>query len=176
MSGLHVACQSVASKECSSAVVAGSSIFLTPTMTKCMSENMVLAPDGACKTFDRNADGFARGEAVNAVYIKRLDDAVRDGDPIRAVIRATMNTCDGQSSSLAIPSADAQESLIRKIYTRAGIADPTKTGLFECHGTGTSAGDLAETEAISRVFGEKGVHIGAVSFGPRVFYIRLSCN
>ncbi|KAA8650263.1 uncharacterized protein ATNIH1004_002945 [Aspergillus tanneri] len=114
------AVKSVASKECSSAIVAGSSIVLTPTMTKCMSENLALAPDEACKTFDREADGFARGEAVNALYIKRLDDAVRDGDPIRPVIRSTMNSYDGQTSQMAIPSAAAQESLIRNAYTRAG--------------------------------------------------------
>ncbi|KAL3476656.1 fatty acid synthase S-acetyltransferase [Aspergillus californicus] len=162
MSALHVACQSVASRECSSALVAGSSIVLTPTMTQCMSENLTLAPDGACKTFDRDADGFARGEAINALYIKRLDDAVRDGDPVRAVIRSTMNSCDGQTSPLAVPSAAAQESLIRNAYKRAGITDPTRTGLFECHGTGTSVGDLAETQAISRVFGDRGVYIGGV--------------
>ncbi|KAF9886514.1 hypothetical protein FE257_011421 [Aspergillus nanangensis] len=162
MVGLHEACQSVASQECSSAIVAGTSLIMTPTMTTCMSENMVLSPDGACKTFDAEANGFARGEAVNAVYIKRLDRALEDGDPIRAVIRATTTNSDGRTRKLAVPSADAQEALIRKAYERAGIADPSRTGLFECHGTGTAAGDVAETAAIANVFGEKGIHIGAV--------------
>lgn len=165
MIGLHEACQSVASGESSSAIVAGSSLIMTPTMTACMSENMVLSPDGLCKTFDAAANGFARGEAVNALFIKRLDHALRDGDPVRAVIRSTITNGDGRTRKLAIPSAEAQESLIRKAYQRAGIDNPSRTGLFECHGTGTAAGDVAETEAIAKVFGDEGIMIGAV--GPK---------
>lgn len=163
MTGLDQACQSVASGACSGAVVAGSNIILTPTMTTIMSENMVLSPEGECKTFDADANGYARGECVNAIFIKKLDDAVRDGDPIRAVIRAAASNCDGRTSKLAVPSLQAQESLIRKTYEQAGITDFSKTGLFECHGTGTATGDNVETNAIARVFGESGIHLGAVS-------------
>jgi acyl transferase domain-containing protein len=161
MIGLHEACQAVASNECSSAIVAGSSLIMTPTMTGCMSDNYVLSPDGECKTFDAGANGFARGEATNAVLIKRLDHALKDGDPIRAVIRATSTNCDGRTRKMAVPSPDAQQALIRKTYQQAGV-DPSRTGLFECHGTGTAAGDVAETRAIANVFRQKGVVIGAV--------------
>ncbi|KAJ5532159.1 fatty acid synthase S-acetyltransferase [Penicillium frequentans] len=162
MIALHEACQSVASGECSGAIVAGSNIILTPTMTTNMSENMVLSVDGECKTFDANANGYARGECVNAIYIKRLDQAIQDGDPIRAVIRSTTANSNGRTSKPAVPSAEAQSNLIRKAYQRAGILDPTRTGLFECHGTGTAAGDVTEAESIARVFGASGVIIGAV--------------
>ncbi|KAJ6172463.1 fatty acid synthase S-acetyltransferase [Penicillium chermesinum] len=160
--GLHEACQSIASGDCSAAIVAGSNIILTPTMARTMSQNMVLAADGKCKTFDANADGYGRGEAINAIFIKRLDDAIRDRDPIRAIIRATATNSNGRSSKMAVPSAGSQEALIRKAYKRAGIADLSETGLFECHGTGTAAGDAAEGEAIARIFGGKGIYIGAV--------------
>jgi acyl transferase domain-containing protein len=162
MIALNNACQSIASGDCGSAIVAGSNIIMTPTMTTCMSENNVLSTDGECRTFDESANGYARGEAVNAIYIKPLDDAIRDGDPIRAVIRSTASNCNGSSQKMAIPSPDAQEELIRKTYQRAGIADPSRTGFFEAHGTATPAGDVAEAKAIARVFGEKGIYIGAV--------------
>jgi acyl transferase domain-containing protein len=162
MVGLHEACQSVGSGVCSSAIVAGSSLILTPTMTTSMSENMVLSPDGECRTFDANANGFARAEAINAVYIKRLDDAIREGDPIRAVIRSTMINSNGQNTKMGKPSAKMQEELIRKAYKRAGIADIAGTALFEAHGTGTQAGDAVETEAIAQAFDGNGVYISAV--------------
>jgi acyl transferase domain-containing protein len=162
MTSLHEACNSVASGESSTAIVAGSNMIMTPTMTECMSENMVLSPDGECRTFDANANGYARSEAVNAIYIKKLDDAIRDGDPVRAVVRSTMANNNGKTQKLAIPSAVAQERLIRRAYQRAGISDPCRTGLFECHGTGTQAGDVTEAEVISQIFGKKGVHMGAV--------------
>ncbi|CAI7578745.1 unnamed protein product [Penicillium pancosmium] len=162
MTSLHEACNSVSSGESSAAIVAGSNMIMAPTMTESMSTNMVLSPDGECRTFDADANGYARSEAVNAVYIKRLDDAIRDGDPVRAVIRSTMANNNGKTKKLAVPSATAQERLIRRAYQRAGIVDPSRTGLFECHGTGTQAGDVAEAEAIARVFGTEGVHMGAV--------------
>lgn len=163
MIALHEACQSVASGECSGAIVAGSNIVLTPTMTTNMSENMVMSVDGECRTFDADANGYARGECVNAIYVKKLDQAIRDGDPIRAVIRSTTANSNGRTSKPAVPSAEAQSNLIRKAYQRAGILNPTRTGLFECHGTGTAAGDITEAEAIARVFGTSGVVIGSVS-------------
>jgi acyl transferase domain-containing protein len=73
-------------------------MIFTPTMTTTMSDNTVLAPDGICKTFDAAADGYGRGEAVTALYIKLLSDALGDGDPVRAVIRATATNCDGRSA------------------------------------------------------------------------------
>ncbi|KAJ5762471.1 polyketide synthase [Penicillium nucicola] len=131
-------------------------------MTATMSGNLVLSPSGICKTFDAEADGYGRGEAVNAIYLKRLDDALRSNDPIRAVIRSTSVNCDGKTSNITNPSTQAQAKLIRAAYKRAGIEDPSLTAFVECHGTGTVAGDAAECSAIENVVGARGTVIGAV--------------
>ena len=165
MVALHDACQALYSGECTSAVVAGSNLILTPTMTMSISDNMILSPDGICKTFDASADGYGRGEAVNAVCIKRLDDALRDGDQIRAVIRSSMVNHDGRSPGITTPSADAQARMIRETYKRALISDLSQTAFIECHGTGTLAGDPIECSAIAKTFpGE--IYIGSVRDYP----------
>lgn len=165
---LHDACLGIQNGDCESAIVGGSSLIFTPTMATAMSDNMVLSPDGICKTFDASADGFGRGEAINALYIKRLDAAIRDNDPIRAVIRGTAANSDGRTTNFSSPSQDSQIELIRKAYRLAGIENVHETAFFECHGTGTSVGDAIETAAVAEVFGERGMVIGSVSllFSP----------
>lgn len=160
---LHVACQSLRNGDCSAAIVAGSSLIMDPTMTLDMSSQGVLAADGCCKVFDASADGFARGEAINALLLKPLDDAIRDGDPIRAVIRATAVNSDGKTPHLGVPSHEAQVSLIRHAYKNAGIDDPSLTPFVECHGTGTIRGDPIETAAVGEAFGgDRKTYIGSV--------------
>jgi acyl transferase domain-containing protein len=132
-------------------------------MTLAMTEQGVLSPTGSCKTFDAAADGFARGEAVNAILIKRLDDAIRDNDAIRAVIRSTAANCDGKTPGMAYPSAESHEMMIRKAYEIAGISDISQTPYVECHGTGTQIGDPLEATAVATVFGQVGTYIGSVS-------------
>ena len=124
----------------------------------------VLSKSASSRSFDAEADGYARGEAVNMIYVKRLDDALRDGNPIRAVIRATASNCDGKTPGLTKPSAEAHEALIRATYAAAGLENEMgSTGFFECHATGTSSGDPEEGRAVANVFGDKGgVYIGSV--------------
>nr|QTE76000.1 ScyPKS [Scytalidium album] len=110
-----------------------------------------MSPDGRCYTFDDRANGYARGEGVGCVILKPLEDALRDGDTIRAVIRGTGSNQDGKTSGITLPSGSAQESLIRTVYKTAGL-DPLETSYVEAHGTGTPAGDPLETGALSRVF------------------------
>jgi acyl transferase domain-containing protein len=131
-------------------------------MTIAMTEQGVLSPTGSCKTFDAAADGYARGEAINAIYIKRLDDAIRDGDPIRAVIRSTAINCDGKTPGMACPSSESQEQLIRRAYKAAQIREIGTTAYFECHGTGTAVGDPLETAAIANIVDRTGTYIGSV--------------
>ncbi|RAQ68107.1 polyketide synthase, partial [Aspergillus flavus] len=159
---VHEACQSLITNSCSAAIVAGSNLILTPTMTATMSNNMVLSPSGVCRTFDAAADGYGRGEAINAVFLKRLSDAIRDNDPVRAIIRSTASNCDGRSAILSTPSPESQMALIRTAYRKAKIDDIADTGLFECHGTGTIAGDKAEATALAGVLEGKGGILGAV--------------
>ena len=107
-----------------------------------MQEQGVLSSTGLCKTFDAHADGYARGEPVSAIYVKKLSDAIRDGDPIRSVIRSTCINSGGKASTLTAPNAAAQEALMRRGHELAGISDFSRTAMIECHGTGTAVGTL----------------------------------
>lgn len=159
---LNEACASISRGECESAIVGGVNLILAPGMTCAMQEQHVLSKTGSSKSFSADADGYARGEAVVAIYIKPLDAALRDNDPVRAVIRATAHNSDGRTPGFAQPSTDAQEILMRKAYAMAGIDDYSETAMVECHGTGTQTGDPIEAKAVARVFGEKGVYIGSI--------------
>ncbi|KAK2037056.1 KR domain-containing protein [Colletotrichum somersetense] len=161
---LNLAEQAVKSGECSSAIIAGCSLFLSgPIATKGSfgTVGATVSPQGICKTFDAGCDGLGRGEAVNAIYVKKLSHALRDGNPIRAVIRSTATQHDGYGSGMLIPNGNAQESLIRHTYDIAGIKDFSKTAFFECHGTGTIVGDPIEVAAVERIFGKHGILIGS---------------
>ncbi|KAL8848055.1 MAG: hypothetical protein Q9221_006915 [Calogaya cf. arnoldii] len=135
---------------------------MTPRMTIAMTDQGVISPTGSCKSFDANADGFARGEAVSALHIKKLSDALRDGDPIRAVISSTCINNDGKTVGLSTPNTEAHEALMRRGHELAGVDDLSKTAMIECHGTGTKIGDPIETKAVANVFGEHGIYIGSV--------------
>jgi acyl transferase domain-containing protein len=161
--GLHESCLAIQRGDCEAAIVGGANLILAPGLTTFMTEKGVLSPEGSCKTFSADADGYARGEAVSAVYVKPLNAAVRDGNPIRAVIRSTMTNSDGKTQDISVPSAQGQEAMIRKAYEVAGITDFSKTAFVECHGTGTTIGDPLEAKAIAGVFGgDAGVFIGSV--------------
>ncbi|KAJ9206236.1 hypothetical protein DTO021D3_4917 [Paecilomyces variotii] len=159
---LNEACAAINRGDCGSALVGGVNLILAPGMSMAMQEQGVLSSDGSCKTFSADANGYARGEAVTAVYVKPLADAIRDGNPIRAVVRSTSHNVDGKTPTLSQPSTQAQEALIRRAYELGGISDFGETAMVECHGTGTPTGDPIEANAVARVFGEKGVYIGSV--------------
>ena len=106
-------------------------MIITPRMTIAMTEQGVISPTGFCKSFDADADGYARGEAVSAIYIKKLSDAIRDGYPVRAIIRSTCANSDGKTQGLTSPNTSAHEALIRKSHAVAGITDLSKTAMIE---------------------------------------------
>lgn len=110
-----------------------------------------LSPDGRSYSFDSRANGYGRGEGCGVVLVKRLSDAVRDGNIIRAVIRSTGSNQDGYTPGITQPSSTLQSRLIRDTYAKAGL-DFEQTRFFEAHGTGTAVGDPIEAEAIGRVF------------------------
>lgn len=162
---LNEACAAIAKGDCRSAIVGGTSIITAPSLAIDETNVGTLSPDGSCKTFSSKADGYGRGEGVVALYIKPLHDALRDGNPIRAVIVGAATNCDGRTPGFTVPNSDAQESLIRHTYRLAGISesDIHKTGFIECHGTGTQRGDITETNAVGKVFaGTDFVHIGSI--------------
>ena len=111
----------------------------------------LISKDGKSYAFDSRANGYGRGEGSATVIIKRLDDALRDGDPIRAIIRESGVNQDGKTETITTPSGEAQEALVRDCYRRAGL-DPAQTAYFEAHGTGTPTGDPIEVAAIASVF------------------------
>jgi acyl transferase domain-containing protein len=132
-------------------------------MTIAQTEAGVLSPNGECLTFDASANGYARGEAINAILIKRFDDAVRNRDSIRAVVRSTAVNCDGRSAGLSSPNPKAHERMIRSAYEVGGLVDPSETPYVEVHGTGTPSGDPLELEAIAKVFGDfRDTYIGGI--------------
>lgn len=161
--GLHQACQALHYGDCEAAVVGGVSIIYSPSLTITMGEHGVLSPSGRCKTFSADADGFVRGEAVTAIYIKRLSDALRDGDPVRSVILSTASNSSGKSSTMTAPNTAAQETLIRRAHKLAGITELSRTAMMECHGTGTLVGDPIEAQAVANVWEDHGgIYIGSV--------------
>lgn len=159
--GLHEACVALQRGDCTSAIVGGANLIMAPNMTTAMTEQGVLSPDGSCKSFSADANGYGRGEAITAIYIKPLEAALRDGNPIRAVIRNTATNHDGKTPGLTYPNTYSHESMMRKAYADAGL-DFAETAFVECHGTGTPVGDPIEANAVARVFGDKGVYIGSV--------------
>lgn len=110
------------------AIVAGTSLIFTPTGTASLWP--ALSPDGTCKSFDASANGYARGEAINAILVKPLADAVQAGDAIRAIIRGTAVNFDGKTPSLTVPSSLTHEKLMRKAYMEAAL-DPKDTPFVE---------------------------------------------
>lgn len=110
-----------------------------------------LSPDSRCYSFDHRANGYARGEGFGVLVLKRVVDAIKDGDTIRAVIRSTGSNSDGRTPGITQPSKDAQERLIKETYEKAGL-DLRATRFFEAHGTGTPVGDPIEAGAIGGAF------------------------
>ncbi|KAF2814498.1 polyketide synthase [Mytilinidion resinicola] len=159
---LSDACLAIARGDCDAALVGGTSLILTPKTTILLSEFGALSPDGSSKAFSADANGYARGEAINAIYIKPLHAALRDGNPVRAVLRAVATNHDGKTPGLTTPGIDSQEALVRHAYKLAGIGDYAETGFFELHGTGTVVGDKIEANAAARVFGGCGMHITSI--------------
>ncbi|KAL4861076.1 hypothetical protein BDV12DRAFT_204384 [Aspergillus spectabilis] len=148
---LHMACTALRNGECDAAVVAGVSLIQSPEVHIAVSQGGVLSVSSECQTFDNSADGYGRADGVNAIYLKRVGDAVRDHDVIRSTIRVTAVNSNGRTPGVSQPSVDGQEAVIKKAYERAGL-HPSETAYVEAHGTGTGVGDPIEVEALSRVF------------------------
>jgi len=149
---VHLAVQSLRSRECSLALAGGVNSIIDPTFTIAASRMHMLAADGRCKPFDAAADGFVRSEGCGLVLLKRLADAVADGDRILAVIRGSAVNQDGRTNGLTAPNSLSQQAVISTALANAGLA-ARQLGLIEAHGTGTPLGDPIEVEALSAVFG-----------------------
>nr|WRX36517.1 hypothetical protein [Cystobacterineae bacterium] len=149
----HAGCQSLRMGECERALVAGVNGLYSPEVFVAASRMGVLAPDGKCKTFSAEADGFVRAEGCVVMVLKRLSDARRDGDRILAVVRGTAINHDGPASGLTVPSGPAQQAVERTALAQGGVA-PAEVDFVECHGTGTELGDPIEVQALGAVYGQ----------------------
>ncbi|MEA5516851.1 SDR family NAD(P)-dependent oxidoreductase [Nodularia sp. UHCC 0506] len=148
---VHLACQSLRNRECNLALAGGCNLILAPDSSIYLSQTKAISPDGRCKTFDATANGYGRGEGCGIVLLKRLADAVADGDQIWAVIRGSAVNHDGYSSGFTVPNGLAQEALLRQALKNARI-EPHQVSYIEAHGTGTPLGDPIEVRALGSVF------------------------
>ncbi|WP_424097226.1 SDR family NAD(P)-dependent oxidoreductase [Moorena producens] len=150
---LHYACQSLKTGESDLCLVGGVNLILSPEFTIICSQAQMMAADGRCKTFDQAADGYVRGEGCGVVVLKRLVDAIRDGDNIRAIIRGSAVNQDGLSNGLTAPNGPSQQAVIRQALANAGVK-PAQISYVETHGTGTPLGDPIEVNSLKAVLME----------------------
>lgn len=146
---VHLACQALSRGETDLALAGGTLLNLAPQYTIAETKGGFLSPEGRSRTFDAAADGYVRAEGVGLVALKRLEDAVRDGDRIHAVILGSGVNQDGHTNGITVPNPDAQVSLIRRVCAEAGIA-PGELQYMEAHGTSTPVGDPIEAGALAR--------------------------
>ena len=147
---VHQACQSLRLGECNLALAGGVNLMLAPTNTRMLVQMGALSSDGQCKTFDSQADGLVRGEGCGIVVLKRLCDALRDGDRIDALLMGSAVNHDGRSAGFTAPNGQSQQALLRVALARAGVS-PDTISYVETHGTGTALGDPIEADAIAAV-------------------------
>ena len=151
---IDAACKAILHGDCKSAIAGGVSVFTSPFFYQNLSAASFLSPTGASKSFDASADGYCRGEGVGLVVLKRLSQAVADGDTVLGTILATSVRQSSNKVPITVPYSPSQTALYRKLLSTAGIAAEDVT-YVEAHGTGTPVGDPLEYEAIKEVFGSK---------------------
>ena len=147
---VHYACQSLRSGESNLSLVGGVNLMLSPVPTIACSQTRMMAADGRCKTFDASAAGYVRGEGCGVVVLKRLSDALKDGDHIQAVIRGSAVNQDGLTNGLTAPNGPSQQTVIRQALAKAGVK-PAQINYVEAHGTGTALGDPIEVKSLKTV-------------------------
>ena len=150
---LHRAIESIHTGSSDMAIVGGVQVMTSPAGYIAFGQAGMLADDGKCKTFDKRANGYVRGEGSGAILIKPLSMALADGDHIYALIKSTAENHGGKSAALTAPNPNSQSELLIEAYEKAQV-DPCAVGYIECHGTGTSLGDPIEIQALKKAFGD----------------------
>lgn len=152
LAALHLACQSLRARECTHALAGGVHLVAAPGLSMVLDAAGATSRDGRSKSFDAAADGYGRGEGVGVLVLKRLADALADGDPVRAVVRGSALAQDGRTNGIMAPSGAAQEQVVRAALAQGGVP-ALSVSFVEAHGTGTRVGDPVEVGALARVFG-----------------------
>lgn len=150
MVALHNACQSLIKKETDVALAGGVLVMATPQYTVAESQGGFLSPDGRSKAFDSSANGYVRGEGCGVLVLKRLKDAIADGDLVYSVILGTAVNHDGKTNGITVPRGDAQEAVIKTCQSNANVK-PHEINYVEAHGTGTPVGDPIESNALGNI-------------------------
>jgi acyl transferase domain-containing protein len=153
LAALSLACQSLRLDECQLALAGGINLILTPEMHIMGAKSRLLSPVGRCKTFDRAADGFVRGEGCGLLVLKRLADALKAKESVLAVIRGIALNQDGRTNGISAPSGLAQQRVIQRALDNAQL-EASRVTFIETHGTGTSVGDAIEVEALASIYGQ----------------------
>jgi len=148
---VHLAVQALRRGECDAALAGGANLILSPQGSVVACRSQMLSRSGHCHTFDASADGYVRSEGCGLVLLKRLSDALKDGDQIYALIRGSAVNHDGRTQGLTAPSGQAQRRVIAAALADAGVA-PEAVDFVECHGTGTALGDPIEVRAIDAAY------------------------
>jgi acyl transferase domain-containing protein/NADPH:quinone reductase-like Zn-dependent oxidoreductase/acyl carrier protein/SAM-dependent methyltransferase len=148
LTAVHLACESLRAGRCKMAMAGGVTVIITPDGFIGFSQAGMLSPDGKCKAFAAEANGFVRGEGAGIVLLKPLDQAIADGDPIQGVIIGSALNQDGHTNGISLPSTEAQAQLVRDACADAGI-QPSEVSFVEAHGTGTAVGDPIEAIALA---------------------------
>lgn len=162
LSALHVACAALRQGELGVALVGAVTYHLTPDETIGLTKGRMLSGQGVCRPFDKQADGYVRGEGGGVLVLKRLEDALREGNRIHGVVQGTAINHNGRSNGLSAPSGRALQAVFEQALRSAGMPASAVTFL-ETHGTGTRLGDQIELGAIRDVYGAAGdaLHLGA---------------
>lgn len=147
---ISLAMQSLTTGDCDLALAGGANLILTPTVNMSFARARMLSASGQCHSFRTIADGYVRSEGVGIIALKRLGDAIEDGDPIRAVILSAAINQDGRTPGITVPSESAQMQVISRSWERAGIG-PDDVDVVEAHGTGTLVGDSIELKGLAGV-------------------------
>lgn len=155
LTAVHQACRSLDDGESDLALAGGVVVTLEPRKSVSGSLQGMLSPTGRCHAFDEAADGFVSGEGCVVLLLKRLPDAVRDGDRVLAIVRGTAANQDGRTVNIAAPSAQAQIAVYQQALAAAGVEAST-VGMVEAHGTGTPVGDPVEYASLAAVYGTEG--------------------
>ncbi|NET31058.1 MAG: acyltransferase domain-containing protein [Cyanothece sp. SIO1E1] len=148
---VHLACQSLRQRECNLALAGGVNVLISPAHSISLAKARMLSPEGRCKAFDAAANGFTRSEGCGVIVLKRLSDALVDGDNILALIRGSAVNQDGHTSGLTVPNGLAQQAVIHQALNNGNV-QPAQISYIEAHGTGTALGDPIEVEALNAVF------------------------
>ena len=152
LTAVHLACEAIRRGDCRAAIAGGVNLLLHPLHHILLSAYRVLSPDNRTRAFGEGGTGFVVGEGIGAVLLRPLADALRDGDPVLAVVRGSAVNTSGRTSSYSAPSVEAQAAVVTAALARAGV-DPRSIGCVEAHGTGTELGDPVEIRALAKAWG-----------------------